>query len=213
MPTLTLATLQDVSTSPPPPAVPVQFNPTDYTIDHGSRYAEMPVPGLSMPILQFIRGEAQFLNLELFLDATDARGNVHQSLAQLRKFVEIDGNLHAPPVCEFSWGNDATFKSFTGVMVSLREKFTLFNADGSVARARLNVSFKSYRSAEVQLRDLKLSSPDRTHVRVLREGETLAHIASEAYGDPRAWRTIALANGIERPRFVPAGTALKVPAL
>jgi nucleoid-associated protein YgaU len=74
------------------------------------------------------------------------------------------------------------------------------------------MSFKSYKSGEVQRRDLKLSSPDRTHIRVLRAGETLAHIAQEAYGDPRAWRPIADANGIERPRFVPPGTALKVPA-
>ena len=72
---------------------------------------------------------------------------------------------------------------------------------------------RSYKSAEVQLRELKLSSPDRSHVRVLREGETLAHIANEAYGDPRMWRPIALANGIERPRFIAPGTPLRIPAL
>ena len=38
-------------------------------------------------------------------------------------------------------------------------------------------------------------------------------IAAEAYGDPKAWRPIAEANAIDRPRFVPPGTALKVPAL
>jgi nucleoid-associated protein YgaU len=65
----------------------------------------------------------------------------------------------------------------------------------------------------VQLRELNLSSPDRTHVRVLREGETLAHIAREVYGDPRMWRPIAIANDIERPRFIVPGTPLRIPAL
>jgi nucleoid-associated protein YgaU len=50
-------------------------------------------------------------------------------------------------------------------------------------------------------------------VRVLREGETLALVAAEAYGDPRLWRLIAEENGIDRPRFVAPGTPLRVPAI
>jgi nucleoid-associated protein YgaU len=72
---------------------------------------------------------------------------------------------------------------------------------------------KTYKSAEVQLRDLKRSSPDRTHRRVLRAGETLSHIAAQVYGDARLWRPIAAANDIDRPGFVPPGTALVIPAL
>ena len=72
---------------------------------------------------------------------------------------------------------------------------------------------KSYKAAEVQQRELKPSSPDRSHARVVREGETLAHIAYEVYGDPRLWRPIATANGINKPRFVEPGTPLRIPAL
>src|SRR5262249_13533415 len=95
---------------------------------------------------------------------------------------------------------------------SMREKMTLFSDDGRRLRARLSISFRSYKSAEVQLRELKLSSPDRSHVRVLREGETLAHIANEVYGDPRMWRPIALANNIHRPGSIEPGTPLLIPA-
>src|SRR5437764_15200661 len=90
---------------------------------------------------------------------------------------------------------------------------TMCSEDGLRLRARLTLSLKSYKAAEVQLRELKLSSPDRSHVRVLREGETLAHIAYEVYGDPRMWRPIALANRIPRPRFIEPGTPLRIPAL
>lgn len=206
------ASLSDVSHAvgnPSRKVVTVLFNPSDLSVDRSSHYASMPVPGLSMPILQYIRGDSDVLNLELFLDRIDQGSDIERDIAALESFVMIDGGLHAPPVAEFAWGQFA----FTGVVTSIRERMTLFSEDGRRLRARLALSMKSYKAAEVQLRDLKLSSPDRSHTRVLREGETLAHIAYEAYGDPRMWRPIALANGIERPRFVPPGTALLVPAL
>lgn len=205
---LTRATLMDVSHSGSK-AVEVLFNPTDLSVDCGSHYAAMPVPGLAMPILQYIRGESDVLHLELFLDCTDHDRDIEQALTDLGTFVVIESGLHAPPVVEFKWANFI----FTGVVTSLRQKMTLFSEDGRRLRARLTLSIRSYKSAEVQLRDLKLSSPDRTHVRVLRDGETLAHIAHAVYGDPRMWRPIALANAITRPRFVAPGTPLLIPAL
>jgi hypothetical protein len=209
---LVQATLTDVSHAASDPArkvVTVLFNPSDVTVDTSSHYASMPVPGLAMPILQYIRGESDILHLELFLDATDQGLDVEQNIADLETFVRISSTLHAPPVVEFEW---ASF-SFTGVITSLRERMTLFSEDGRRLRARMALSFKSYKAAEVQLRELKLSSPDRSHARVVREGETLAHIAYAEYGDPRMWRPIATANNIERPRFLQAGKALWIPAL
>jgi hypothetical protein len=196
---------------PSEPSVEVLFNPTDYSLDRSSSYASMPVPGLQTPIQQYIRGEAEVLTLDLFIDGTqDADASkVNQRLDDLRRFIRIDGALHAPPVCRFEWGE----LHFTGTVTSLREKLTLFDPSGGVRRARVLVTLRAYKSAEVQLRELKLSSPDRTHVRVLREGETLSSIAAEVYGDPRLWRPIALANGVDRPRSVRPGTPLKIPAL
>ena len=192
----------------PPQSIDVLFNPTDYGINRGANYTEMPVPGLRTPILQFIRGEAETVDLELFLDGTNKRQPIEDDLKKLRRFVSIDSELHAPPVCRFEWGK----VSFQGVVTSLKEKFQLFAEDGQVLRARVTLSIKSYESAEVQLRELRRSSPDRTRVRVFREGENLALIANEAYGDPRLWRVIARENNIERPRFVRPGTPLRIPS-
>lgn len=211
------ATLKNVS-KPAQAAIAVQFNPTEYGIDRGSSYAELPVPGLRTPLLQFVRGEAQTLSLELFLDGSEQRGSgsllasdktVHERLKQLRQFVEIDRALHAPPVCHFHWQE----VNFYGVVTSFKEKYTLFDETGKILRARITLSLKSYEGVDEQLRDLKKESPDRTRVRVVREGETLSAIAAEVYGDPSLWRVLAEANAVERPRFVPAGTALYVPAL
>lgn len=208
------ATLTNISADPvtsPDKAtpIPVLFNPTDYGISHSANYAAMPVPGLKSPIFQFIRGEFSVLSLELFLDQTKLGLDVEAALLQLRRFVTIDGLLHHPPVCRFDWGKT----HFKGVVTSLRDRYSLFAEDGRVLRARVSLTMKQYESAEVQLRDLKRSSPDRTHRRVLREGETLSHIAAEVYGDSRLWRPIAEANGIDRPGSVLPGTALVIPAL
>lgn len=192
-----------------PESLEVLFNPTEYSIDRGASFAELQVPGLSTPILQFVRGEASTLSVELFLDRTNSRKNVEESLKALRAFVLIDGDLHAPPVCQFVWGNTL----FQGVVTSLKEKFTLFDESGDVLRARVTLSMKQYVPVEVQRRNLKLASPDRTRVRVLREGESLTQLAQEAYGNPSMWKLIATANDIDRPRFIAPGTELVIPAI
>jgi Contractile injection system tube protein len=202
------AKLWNVSVSSPS-FVEVMFNPTDYGIDRGANYAELDVPGLGTPILQFIRGEAQTLSLTLFLDGSDGRQPVNDSLNKLRAFVTIDGTLHSPPVCLFQWGD----QSFQGVVTSLKEKFSLFDSDGNVVRATVTLTLKSYAPVQVQVKNQKNESPDRTRVRTVRDGETLAQLANEAYGQPQLWRPIATANGIDRPRFLPTGLALRIPAL
>jgi hypothetical protein len=53
--------------------IDVMFNPTEFQITRNMSYAEVGVPGLSMPLLQFVRGEAQALQLELFLDSSDRK--------------------------------------------------------------------------------------------------------------------------------------------
>ena len=211
---LEYATLTNVSTLPPQ-TVAVQFNPTEYGIDRGASFAELQVPGLRTPLLQFVRGEGQTLSLELFLDGTDKRASsnpdetVEGRLAKLREFVTIQKELHAPPVCLFKWRQ----VEFQGVVTSLKEKYSLFDESGKVLRARVTLTLKSYEAVEVQLRSLQLESPDRTRVRVVRERETIAQIADEAYGNPRLWRVIAEANEVDRPRFLVPGTPLTIPSI
>lgn len=185
------------------------FNPTEYGIDRGATYAEIRVPGLDTPILQWIRGDGDVLSVKVFLDATNRRDNVEEQLNKLRSLVTYDRELHAPPVVRFAWGTE----SFEGVVTSLKEAFALFDANGRIVRATVTIAMKRYKAVEVQLRERNSHSPDRTRVRVVREGDTLASLATEAYGDPRHWRVIAQANDIDRPRFLSPGTSLRIPAI
>ena len=39
--------------------IPVQFNPTEYTLAKGAQIAEIAIPGIDSPILQFVRGQTR----------------------------------------------------------------------------------------------------------------------------------------------------------
>jgi nucleoid-associated protein YgaU len=204
------------------------FNPTDYEITRNMKYADVSVPGLMTPLVQFVYGESQTLKLELFLDSTDRTvtpgvppigaaqpvngaldPSVEQRLNALRTLVTIDPELHAPPVVRFEWSGNR----FEGVVSSYTEKFTMFDGAGAIIRARVTLQLKSYTSAQQLFSDTRNRSPDRTKTRVLKAGERLEMIAADEYGDPSLWAVIAKANGITRPRILVPGTLLVVPPL
>ena len=49
----------------------VQFNPTDFTVNKAAQIAEINIPGIDSPILQFIRGQNEKVTLDLFFDTTE----------------------------------------------------------------------------------------------------------------------------------------------
>jgi nucleoid-associated protein YgaU len=102
---------------------------------------------------------------------------------------------------------------FRCVLESVRQKFTMFSPDGVPLRATLTVALREYKTLQNQLDELHLSSPDRTHVHVLQQGETLAAVSQRYYETPRDWRSVALQNGLVDARRLTAGSFLEVPAL
>lgn len=191
------------------PGVPVMFNPSELTRTTNILYPEISVPGLQTPLLQFARGESQLLEAELFLDRTTSGESLKTDLENLRKFVTIAKDLHAPPVCNFEWGDT----QFIGVMVEFKEKFSLFDSDGHILRARVTVKLKAYKDAYTQYTEIDKQSPDRTKTRVTRQGDRYDLIAAEEYGDPALWQILATANGDNRPRLLAPGTTLQIPAI
>ena len=47
------------------------YNPTEYTFSKTAQFAEHPIPGLDSPVLQFVRGQAETVSLDLFFDTSD----------------------------------------------------------------------------------------------------------------------------------------------
>lgn len=214
-----------------PELIPVQYNPGEYTLEKQATLGEAPIPGLDAPLQQFVRGNAEKLTLDLFFDSTDegmGAGAVGVTLQTDRIFqlIKIEPTRHAPPILTFIWSPQFPGFSAGGpmqgaqrrigfrcVLESLRQKFTLFSPQGVPLRATLTVTLREYKTLDDQLRELNLSSPDRTHVHVLQQGDTLAAVAHRHYDKPGQWRAIAEANRIHDPRRTLPGAILRVPPL
>lgn len=201
-----------------PAVIPVQFNPPEYTIAKAAQIAEIAIPGIDAPILQFVRGQTRTLALELFFDTTRVGSSATQVL-DVRLMTDLIAELgriqpttHAPPRITFLWGMGLSFRA---IVDNVQQKFTLFNPAGIPVRATLTVSFKEYKTLEEQLQALNLQSSDHTKRRLVRRRDTLSRIAYEEYGDPKLWKVIADANSevlTDLRRLVP-GTELLIPTV
>lgn len=192
--------------------IPVKFNPTEYSIEKSVSYAQQNPPGRGSPITQFVNGESDTLSMELFFDTHDdeTADDVRHYTDMIDDLLTVDGDLHAPPICKFAWGNLVDFRS---VLESASKQFTMFDRDGLPVRARVSVSFKRYDPPTRERADNPRASADRTTVWQVTEGDTLPLIAAEEYGDAGKWRPIAEENGIENPRELEPGSDLVVPPL
>jgi len=208
----------------------VRFNPTEFTLSKSIQTAEVDIPGLDSPIIQFVRGQAETLSLDLFFDTTefgmdDNAVSVTTLTDNFYALIKIDGETHAPPVCLFSWGDDfpgrrtpvgtgsQTRQGFKCIVESVKQRFTLFSPQGAPLRATLTVSLKEYKTLAEQIAELNKRSDDRTQAHVVAANETLSQIAANVYDDPSQWRAIADQNQISDPLNLTPGTVLQIPAL
>ncbi len=210
--------------------IPVQFNPTEFSLDKSAQIAEIAIPGLDAPLQQFVRGQSEKLTLDLFFDTTeDGMGTGATSVTTytdtIYQLVKIEPDRHAPPICTFIWndkfpgtnisshlGNQRR-NEFQCIIENVKQKFTLFSPEGVPLRATLTVTLREYKTLDEQLKQLNLNSPDRTQSHIVQQGETLASIAAQHYRKPGEWRRIADANAIEDPRRIEIGTFLTVPPI
>jgi hypothetical protein len=191
--------------------ITVMFNPEEYTFNKDVNFAQAQVPGLSSPLLQFVNGNLRTLELELLLDTyNDDRRDVRPLVERLTNLMEVDPAKHAPPILLFTWGETL---SFSCVLARATQRFVMFLGDGTPVRARVQVTFNEYKNAELEAKEVKRETADYSKVHEVVQGETLASIAARVYSDARAWRPIALRNGIDDPRSVAVGARLLIPPL
>jgi nucleoid-associated protein YgaU len=185
--------------------ITVMFNPAEYTFDVANTFAEIAIPGLRTPPVQYVRGNARTLKMELFFDTFEARTDVRGATQQITALLDADGSTQAPPILLFTWGGF----SLQCILESVSQRFTMFADDGTPARATLTVSFKEYERVEVEIRSGLFIGPPTVYN--IAEGETASKVAELVLGDPAAWRLIADANGIDNPRKLVPGVNLIVP--
>lgn len=203
--------------------IPFLFNPKELSIEKSNQYAEVNIPGLPSPIFQFIRGNARSVTMDLFFDTYEEGKDVRMHTDQItgwdagsmfsripdavKGLMDIDSDLHAPPVCLFIWGAFV----FQCIIERVSKRFTMFLPEGIPVRATLNVTLKEYREVDVQVKEIALQSADLTKRWIVKQGDSLWSIAAREYGNPADWRLIAEANEIDNPRILSPGQELLIP--
>ena len=198
-----------VNTSRPAIPVPVMFNPPEYQLQKSNQFAEIGIPGLGSSLVQFVRGTAQTLTMTLFFDTSDAGQDVRLHTALVLALTDLDPATHAPPALLLLWGSLA----FPCVLETVTQRFTRFDAAGLPLRAELDVSLMGHDLLSDLLGAIPLLSADKAKQYTVREGDTLAGIAARECDDPRRWREIARANGIDNPLVLAPGTSLLIPRI
>lgn len=189
--------------------IDVLFNPTEYSIENSNTFSWDTIPGLSQPIAYFISGEVPKLSMDLFFDTYEKGTDVRAHTQKVATLLDVDKDLHAPPLCKFVWGS----LQFKGVIISVTQKFTMFLDSGIPVRATLTVTFKAVASVKEQYQKIPRQSNDRTKQKTVKQGDQLWRIAAEEYEDPGMWREIARANRIDHPNKLEPGTIIKIPRL
>ena len=206
----------------------IAYAPAELAFSKSAQFAEIAIPGLEQPLLQFVRGDAETLSMDLFFDSTEngTGGDavaVTDEVEAFHKLVAIKAKLHSPPLVRVFWGENfpgttmgeskTAGENFTAVVLSVARRFTLFNPNGKPLRATVSIALKQYATVAEQVAAINYQSADHTRIHVVAEGETLPLIAHDAYQDARKWRVIADHNDLSNVRDIAPGTTLELPPL
>ncbi|SEG25371.1 CIS tube protein [Algoriphagus boritolerans] len=131
----------------------------------------------------------------------------------IQKFLEITQKIqspsHKPNFLQINWG---AFQ-FRGVLEKATINYKLFNGAGLPIRATIAASFKQSISRQEQAAEAGRTSPDLTHIRVVKAGDTLPIMCLRIYGTSEYYLEVARANKLTNFRNLSIGQEVFFPPL
>lgn len=192
------------------------INPEKVKLGKGIRYAEDKQLGSLNGSNVYVRYQPETLFFECLLDMTNAMEDadekkpVHDLVDQLEaRLYDYNTEGHRPSFVKVEYG-DITF---FGQLKTLDTEYTLFDKDGLPLRAELKVTLTGYCSQKEEKKHFSKHSPDVSRLVTLKEGQTLAALCYEIYGDALLVGQVARFNNLNGYRSIPAGTELLMPML
>ncbi len=198
------------------PALELPISPEKVKLGKGIRYAEDKRLGSLNGSNVYVRYQPETLSFECLLDMTNAMEDdeekkpVHDMVDEIEaRLYDYNTEGHRPSFAKIEYG-DITF---FGQLKTLETEYSLFNADGIPIRAELKVTLTGYCSQKEEKKHFSKRSPDVSRLVTLKEGQTLASLCNEIYGDPLLVGQVARFNNLNGYRSIPAGTQLLMPML
>ncbi len=190
----------------------VSLNPEEYSQVYDIEYDDKSGDGTTGSPMVFKRIKPQEYTLKFMIDGTGASGkkiNVPETIGRFFEVTGYDGKIHRPRYLEILWG---TLRSHC-ILLKADIAYKLFKPDGTPLRAVINATFKENIDDRTRVAKANDSSPDLTHVRVVKEGDTLPAMAHEIYGDFTRYIDVARVNGLNDFRRLAPGQRIFFPPL
>jgi len=191
------------------------FNPETYSRTYNVNYKASTEIGKSGTTMIFSGIGQNDLELKLIVDGTGIIPIPGASTvdAYITKFKSIaysyHGTEHRPNYLKLTWGT----LTFTGICESINITYNLFNPDGSAMRATMNVKFVETVDYKTKAKQAQKSSPDLTHVRTVKAGDTLALMSYQIYGDSLYYLQVAKANNLSSVSAIRPGDQIFFPPI
>jgi Contractile injection system tube protein len=198
--------------------VEVLINPESYTKEYKLKVSQSGQgQGTSGQELKYEYTEPAEMSFEFLFDCTgiiDGQPN-KDIIEQLDKFkkvlTEFKGEHHQPAHHKLVWGSkDGLFK---GRLVNLSINYKLFSSDGRPLRAIAKATFKASIAEEERAARENRTSPDLTHLRIVKHGDTLPIMCKRIYGDPKYYLQVAGFNRLGNFRQLTPGKELLFPPI
>ena len=193
------------------------INPEKYSLKFKSEYSSEDEAGSSGSGPKFVRSLPEDIDLEFLFDRTGVfedspatDDGIKDDLDSFKKIVfEYKGDKHKPNYLKISWGD----LLFPCVMTDLSIEYKLFNSNGKAIRAIAKAKFTKFVEKEKQAAQENKQSPDLTHQRIVKEGDTLPLMTHEIYGDSKYYLEVAKVNQLTNFRVLQPGTTLFFPPI
>ena len=194
----------------------VQIVPKDYRGTKGIKYESSKENGQNAQSPVFTGQQNEEFVVDFTIDCTGAvegtkeGDSVDKKLKELERIVyQYNGDKHESTYVQVAWG---TF-IFRGRLKQMSSDFSLFSPTGIPLRAKVNLRFIQFVSAEKAVKLANNQSPDMSHLVTLKDGDTIALLCQKIYGDSTFASEVAEVNGLCGFRKVKPGTTLLFPHL
>lgn len=193
------------------------INPESYSFNYKIETEDEQAPGTSAAAVKFSKALPEELQFDFIFDSTGAipgtsntENGVIDDVELLKKVaLQYDGETHKPNYLKISWGT----LLFKGCLTELSINFKLFKPDGTPIRATATGKFKGFVEDNLRVAKENAQSPDLTHIRVVKEGDTLPYMCHRIYGNPKYYLKVAKINNLTNFRTLRTGQRLIFPPI
>ncbi len=189
----------------------VMFNPTTYGQKHEVVYKEEQGKGTTGSTQKFDSIKPQEYSFEFVFDGTGTSSDLTDVNYEIDRFLEVTGKInseiHRPLYLRITWGSLVS----ECVLKSAEITHTLFEPDGYPLRSKIKATFAENIDDTLRTAKEGKNSPDLTHYRTVKEGDTLPLMVYRIYGDPSYYLQVARINKLTNFRKLEVGTSIQFP--